>query len=125
MVDNVIKTLRNMFNGDVSRMLDPEEMQKAVKYLNNSINRNTQLIPSKMEKYPQLEETWIRRVRENNNAVKEIQEEMGLFNYKLEDILLICLDKHKTKNKFDKKRRNFEILESFLDYIKGNVAANL
>jgi hypothetical protein len=38
MVDNVIKTLRHMFNGDVSKMLDNNEIQKAVKYLNNSIN---------------------------------------------------------------------------------------
>jgi hypothetical protein len=27
-IDNVIKTLRNMFNGDVNRMLNPEEMQR-------------------------------------------------------------------------------------------------
>jgi hypothetical protein len=124
MVDNVIKTLRNMFNGDVSRMVDPEEMQNANKYLNNSINCNTQLTPTEMEKYPQLKETWIRRSRVNNNIVKEIQEERGLFNYKLGDILFICLDKNKTKNKFDQKRRNFEYLASFLDYVNGNVAVN-
>jgi polyhydroxyalkanoate synthesis regulator protein len=98
MVDNIIKTLRNRFNRDVSRMIDPEEMQKAIKYLNNSINRNTQLTHTEMENYPQLEEIWIRRVRANNNAVKEIQEESGLFNYKLGDKLFICLDKHNTKN---------------------------
>ena len=125
MVDNVIRTLRNMFNGDVNRMLDNNEMQKAVTYLNNSINRSTQLTPAEMEKYPQLEETWIRRVRQNNNTVKEKQEERGLFNYKLGDILFICLDKNKTNNKFDKKRRNFELLGSFLDYVNGNVAINL
>jgi hypothetical protein len=62
-----------------------------------------------MEKYPQSEETWIRRVRANNNTMKKIQEESGLFNYRLGDILFICLDKNKTKNKFDKKRRNFEL----------------
>jgi hypothetical protein len=78
-----------------------------------------------MDKYPQLEETWIRRVRANNNTVKEIQEESGLFKNKLGDILLICLDKNKTKNRFDKKRRNFEYLRSFLDYVNGNVAFNL
>jgi hypothetical protein len=49
MVDNVIKTLRNMFNGDVNRILDPNEMQKAIKYLNNAINRSTQLTPTEME----------------------------------------------------------------------------
>jgi 7,8-dihydro-6-hydroxymethylpterin-pyrophosphokinase len=74
MIYIIIRTLRNLFNGDVSRMVDREEMQKAVKYLNNSINRSTQLTPTEMTKYPQLEETWIRRVRQNNNAVKEIQE---------------------------------------------------
>jgi hypothetical protein len=114
-----------MLNGDISRMMDSNEMQKAINYLNYSLNRSTQLTPTEIEKHPQLEETWIRRVRENNNTVKEIQEESGVFNYKLGDILLICLDKNNTKNKFDKKRRNFELLGSFLDYIYGNVAANL
>jgi hypothetical protein len=33
-----------------------------------------------MGKYHQLEETWIRRVKANNNAIKKIQEERGLFN---------------------------------------------
>jgi hypothetical protein len=114
-----------MLNWDLNRMLDNNEMQKAVNYLNNSINRRTQLTPAEMEKYPQLEETWIRNVRQNNNAIKEKQEERGLFNYNLEDILFINLDKNKTNNKFDKKRRNFEILGSFLDYVNGNVAINL
>jgi hypothetical protein len=48
-VDNVIKTLRNMFNGDVNRMLNPEEMQNAINYLNNSINYSTQLTPTERE----------------------------------------------------------------------------
>jgi hypothetical protein len=78
-----------------------------------------------MKKYPQIEETWIRRVRENNNMTKELQVERGLFNYKIEDILLICLEKNKTKNKFDKKQRNFEYLASFADYVNGNVKVNL
>jgi hypothetical protein len=78
-----------------------------------------------MKIYPPLEETWRRRVRQNNNIIKEKQEESGLFNYKLGDILFICLDKNKTKNKFDKKRRNFELLGSILDYVNGNVAVNL
>jgi hypothetical protein len=106
-------------------MLDNNEMQKAIKYLNNSINRSTLLTPTEMEKYPQLEEIWIRRVRQNNNTVKEIQEERGLFNYKLGDILLIFSDKNKTKNKFNKKRKNFKYLETFLDYVNGNVAVSL
>jgi hypothetical protein len=114
-----------MFNGDVSRMIVLEEMQKAVKYRINSINRRTHLTPTDLEKYSQLEETWIRRVRQNNNTVKEIQEESGLFNYKLGDILLIYLDKNKTNNKFDKKPRNFALLRSFVDYINGIVAVNL
>jgi phosphopantothenate synthetase len=42
-VDNVFKTLRNMFHGDVNRMIDLEEMQKAVKSLDNFKNRSTQL----------------------------------------------------------------------------------
>jgi hypothetical protein len=64
-------------------------------------------------------------VHKINNGIKEIQEERGLFNYKPGDILFISFDKNKTNNKFDKKRRNFELLGSFLDYVNGNVAFNL
>jgi hypothetical protein len=35
------------------------------------------------------------------------------------------VDKNKTKNKFDKKRRNFEYLGSFIEYSEGNVVINL
>jgi hypothetical protein len=78
-----------------------------------------------MKKYPQLAETWIKIVRVDNNAVKEIQEERGLFNYKIGDILVICLNKNKSKNKFAKKRRHFVYLGSCLDYVNGNAVINL
>jgi ribosomal protein S21 len=76
-------------------MIDNDELQKAIKYLNTSINRSTKLPSTEMKKYLQLEETWIRRVKQNNKAVKEIQEVRGLFSYKLGDILLIDLYKNK------------------------------
>jgi hypothetical protein len=49
-----------MFNGDVSRMVNNNEMQKDFQYLNNSINRMAKLTSTEMKEYPQLEETWIR-----------------------------------------------------------------
>jgi hypothetical protein len=51
--------------------------------------------------------------------------ERSLFYDNRRDLLLIYLDKHQTKNKFDKKRRNFEYLASFIDYVNGNVDVNL
>jgi hypothetical protein len=78
-----------------------------------------------METFPQLEETSIKRVRENNNMTKQLEDDAGLYNYHLGDILYVCLDKNKTKNKFDKKRRNFEYLGSFINYVNGNFIINL
>jgi hypothetical protein len=78
-----------------------------------------------MSAYPSLEDSWIRRIKENNNEIKQKQNDDGLFNYPIGDILLVCVDKNKTKNKFDKKRRNFEYLGSFIDYSEGNVVINL
>jgi hypothetical protein len=76
-------------------------MQNAIQYRNNTINRITQLIPIEMKIYPQLEETWIRSVRENNNMTKKLQVESDLFNFQIGDILLICFDKNITKNNFN------------------------
>jgi ribosomal protein L22 len=120
----VIKTLRNIFNGDSYRMMNNDEMQKAVKYLNNSINRTTQLAPKEMQTYPQLENNWINIAR-MNNKIKKLQYNEGLYDYKVGDILLICLDKNKANNEFYKKKRNFEYLGSFIDYVFGNVRVNL
>jgi hypothetical protein len=67
MIDNVLKTLRNMFNGDISRMNNNNEIQKTIQYLNTIINRSSQITPPEMRKDPYLEEIWIRSGRNYNN----------------------------------------------------------
>jgi hypothetical protein len=74
-VDSIIKILRDIFNGDIYKMLNNDEMKKAVYYLNNSINRNTKLTPTEIKGYHPLEDIWIRRSKEHNNIQLQKQNE--------------------------------------------------
>ncbi|GMO12652.1 MAG: hypothetical protein Ta2E_01070 [Mycoplasmoidaceae bacterium] len=53
----------------------------------------------------------IGRVIENNNETK----------ISIGHILFVCLDRNKTKDKSNKKRRNFNYLGPFVDSENGNV----
>jgi Txe/YoeB family toxin of Txe-Axe toxin-antitoxin module len=75
MFDNTIKTLRNIVHEDIKRMMNNNEMQKAIQYLNNSISKSAMKTPTEMETGPQLEDAWIRRATGNNTIIKQLQED--------------------------------------------------
>jgi hypothetical protein len=77
-----------MFNSDVSKMVNKNAMQKAVQYLNKTINRSTHWTPTEMNKYTQLAEKWIRRII----SQKKIQVERGFFYDKVGIVWLICFN---------------------------------
>jgi hypothetical protein len=106
-------------------MTDNTEMQQMVYYLNNSVNRSTKLTPAEMEHYPELENAWIRRCQLINEHVVFLQHMEGLWNYKYGDIILISIDTGKTKLKLEKRRRCFDKLGVFQQYLNGNVVAYL
>jgi hypothetical protein len=120
-IDSAIKTLRDIFKNNVHMMRDENLMQQAVEIMNNTINRNTKVTPVEMMMYPDLEYRWIRYCTQYNSKIKRKQQQKGLWNYQPNDILMICIEKEKTPHMFDKRRRTFEFLGKFIQYINGNV----
>jgi hypothetical protein len=125
LVDAVIRTIRDGFGQNIEMMNNNEAMQQMVDYLNNSVNRSTKLTPAEMEYYPELENAWIRRCQSINEQVVRRQQLEGLWDYKYGDIILISIDTSKTAFKFEKRRRCFDKLGEFQQYLNGNVVACL
>jgi hypothetical protein len=125
LVDAVIRTIRDGFGQNIETMNNNEAMQQIVNYLNNSVNRSTKLTPAEMESYHELENAWIRRCQSINEQVVRRQRNEGLWNYKFGDILLLSIDASKTSSKFEKRRRCFDKLGVFQQYLNGNVVVYL
>jgi hypothetical protein len=125
LVDAVIRTIRDGFGQNIETMNNNKAMQQMVNYLNNSVNRSTKLTPAEMEYYPELENAWIRRCQTINEQVVRRQRFEGLWNYKFGDILLLSIDTSKTNSKFEKRRRCFDKLGVFQQYLNGNVVVYL
>jgi hypothetical protein len=124
-LDSTMKTIRDGFGINVKAMLSNASMQKMVNYYNNTINRNTKVTPCEMEFYPELETMWINKCQLHNHRIKLQQQSEGILSYQKGNILMIHLDKSKTKTAFDKRRRSFEYLGEFIEYRHGNVIVNL
>jgi hypothetical protein len=120
-----MRTIRDGFGQNIETMRDNIEMQRMVDYLNNSVNRSTKLTPAEMEYYPELENAWIRRCQLINEQVVRRQRLEGLWNYQYGDIILISIDTSKNSLKFEKRRRCFDKLGVFQQYLNGNVVAFL
>jgi hypothetical protein len=124
-VDAAMRTIREGFGQNIETMRDNIEMQHMVDYLNNSVNRSTKLTPAEMEYYPELENAWIRRCQLINEQVVRRQRLEGLWNYQYGDIILISIDTSKSNLKFEKRRRCFDKLGVFQQYLNGNVVVYL
>jgi hypothetical protein len=77
--------------------------------------------PLQVQLNPDLEEYFIRENMSRLNEVKDLQREAGFFNYRKGNVLLIHLNKAKTSELFDKKRRAFNEVAIFEAYQNGNV----
>jgi hypothetical protein len=124
-IDAVTRLIRDGFGKNINEMYDNTKMQQMVEYINNSVNRSTKVTPAEMEAYPELEYAWIRNCQAKNDEIKQLQKLDGLLDYKYGDILLVSLDLMKTKNKFTKRRRCFNELGMFQQYLNGNVVVHL
>jgi hypothetical protein len=123
LVDAVIRTIRDGFGQNIETMNNNKAMQQMVNYLNNSVNRSTKLTPAEMEYYPELENAWIRNCQKINEQMVRRQRMEGLWNYKFGDIILLSIDTSKTSKMFEKRRRCFDKLGVFQQYLNGNVVA--
>jgi hypothetical protein len=132
-VDRVIRTIRDMVGENQDLLADPEFMQPCVDIYNNTPHTAfvTELstfdtpgfayTPLQVQLNPDLEEYFIRENMSRLKEVKDLQREAGFFNYRKGNVLLIHLNKAKTNEMFDKKRRAFNEVAIFVAYQNGNV----
>jgi hypothetical protein len=124
-IDSTMKTVRDGFGENYRLMLNNENMQQMVYFYNNTPNRNTKISPVEMETYPELEQKWITHCTLINQEQKMKQNQAKLLSYKPGNVVIIHLDKSKTRFKFDKSRRSFNYLAVFNEYKGGNAKISL
>ena len=64
-------------------------------------------------------------MRSNLQEIQQKQKHKGLLTYKKGNIILVHVDYGKTEKKFDKRRRVFNEIATFLAYSNGNVICKL
>jgi hypothetical protein len=119
-LDVTIKTLRRGCNGDNDLLADVNCFGRLVNLYNHSVVRTTKLTPIEMERYPELEEAWIRHCKRINQEI----ELAYTLNYERGNILLVHFDRGKTHaQKFMKKStgRQYSYLCEFLKYRGKNL----
>jgi hypothetical protein len=74
--------------------------------------------PLEVQEHPEVEAMFIRDNMNKLEEVKEKQETVGYFNYQPGDKLLIHIPRW---SMFEKRRRFFNCLATFIKYVNGNV----
>lgn len=127
MVDVVIKTIRNAIG---YRKLNKEQVQEIVDYYNFTPHRGLRLMgsngyyyatPAEVQDDEELEWQYIRQCDEKLLEVMKYQQAYGLTNYKRGNILMVRIDLGKTTDKNEKRRRYYDRLGEFIEYVHGNV----
>ena len=127
MVDVVIKTIRNAIG---YRKLDDAQVQEIVDYYNFTPHRGLRLMgnngyyyatPAEVQDDEELEWQYIRQCDEKLLEVMKYQQAYELTKYQRGDILRVRIDLGKTADKNEKRRRYYDRLGKFVEYVHGNV----
>ena len=127
MVDVVIKTIRNAIG---YRKLNKEQVQEIVDYYNFTPHRGLRLMgsngyyyatPAEVQDDEELEWQYIRQCDEKLLEVMKYQQAYELTKYKRGNILKVRIDLGKTSDKNEKRRRYYDRLGEFIEYVHGNV----
>ena len=127
MVDVVIKTIRNAIG---YRKLEPDQVQEIVDYYNFTPHRGLRLMgdngyyyatPAEVQYDEELEWQYIRQCDEKLLEVMKYQQVYGLTKYQRGNILMVRIDLGKTSDKNEKRRRYYDRLGEFVEYVHGNV----
>ena len=121
-VDVAIKTIRNAIG---YRRLKPEHMNQLVKYYNNTVHKSIGCTPSEMQDNPEIEYQYIRWCERKLSEVIANQKRLGYLDYKPGNVLMVHIDKGKTSEKHEKRRRFFDKLGVFVKYDHGNVVVDM
>ncbi len=127
-VDGVMRTLRNALGPGTGYLWDTTHddiIQQLIFYYNNTHHRMINMKPIEMHTDIDKEWKYIREKTEELNEIKKKQISSGLHSYKRGDRLMVYLDYGKTSMTFDKRRRKFDHLATFVKYQNGNAIVKL
>ena len=119
LIDRVILTIRLY-----AKKLNTDDIQTVVDYYNNRKHRIINCPPAVMMEDPTGELNYIARCQRELEAANQRFKELGILDYKKNDIVMIHVDESKTKEKFKKKNRVFHKFGKFYQYLEGNVIVN-
>ncbi|KAA6360555.1 MAG: hypothetical protein EZS28_043918, partial [Streblomastix strix] len=122
-VDSVIRTIRNGFGQDLLGFATPSQMQQMVEIYNRTpqlafMNRFT---PKQVQYNREIEGKFIRQKQAQLEQVMIRQQHENLLNFKSGNILMIHADYARLPIRFQKQRRKFNELATFITYKNGNV----
>jgi hypothetical protein len=109
------------------RLLNPAIVEHIVDLYNNTPHSAyfNKYSPVEVQQSPEIEGAFIRYQKENLQLIKQKEKEAGLTAYKPGNILIVHIPLGKTSFQFEKRRRNFSDLATFIEYKSGNVVCEL
>ena len=132
-VDRVIRTIRDMYETYLRKnkidfkkiTLTKEEniLQQLVTIYNNTYHRSIGKAPSQMTYEDELKYIQSKQKQIKELVKKNISRELIIFEYG--DPLLIYLDNSKTNSVFEKRRGNYNIEATFIQYENGNIVCEV
>jgi hypothetical protein len=131
LIDAAVKTIRNLI-GRVSEFnpnafTDNVLIQKIIIVYNNTVHRafKEKFTPNDVQTDRNLELEYIKWCKIKLDQAEQKRLYGGLLDYQPGNILLIHLPLEKTKLKYNKRRRNFDELATFITYEGGNAVVDL
>ena len=112
-VDSVIRTIRNAIG---YRNINEQQLEQIIKYYNNTKHSGTGFTPMEMMKDIDKEFYFIRKCNERLIDVKK-----RLPKLKQGNVVIVHLELGKVAGKFEKKRKTFDRIGIFQEYVNGNV----
>jgi hypothetical protein len=116
-------SIQDMLGLDPEAIIKPRMVEVAVLAYNNNPHSafDYEFSLSEVQSNIELEKYYIRENLFKLEEIKQKQIETGFFDYKPGNILLIHLDESK-RNAFAEKRRKFNKVVYFRNYVNGNVS---
>ena len=126
-VDSVIRTIRNAVG---YRNISEEQLSQIVNYYNNTKHSGTGFTPIEMMEDIDKEFYYIRKCNERLIDVKKrlsetIREAGGATRLKQGNVVIVHLELGKVAGKFEKKRKTYDRIGVFQEYLNGNVRVRI
>ncbi|KAA6394595.1 MAG: hypothetical protein EZS28_009878 [Streblomastix strix] len=122
-VDSVIRTIRNGFGQDLIGFATPSQIQQMVEIYNKTphLAFMNMFTPKQVQYNRELEDKFMRQKQAQLEYVMIRQQQENLLNFKSGNILMIHADFSRLPIRFQKQRRQFNELATFINYKNGNV----